>query len=336
MFTDRKANSLACSRERLPWPVGKPFKILCLDGGGIRGIYASHLLAKCEHAFGPVGTKFDLIAGTSTGGIIAIGIGLGLSAQAIDDLYLHRGQEIFPDDILRRGVLRKIRWCFMPLHDHKALERILLSTFGDRKFGASENRLVIPAFRGPDPQIAVLKTDHHPDYKEDWQSEAWKIARSTSAAPTFFKGHEEKGAFFLDGGVWANNPIICAIAEALGAYDINPHQIRILSIGTGSTGERINERAIRAGAIGWRGIIKTAMYLTSDSALSQAQFIVGFENVIRFDPSLPDDKIIDLDDWKAASSILPPLAADDFKMRMVDLVQFFDDLVAPRERFYSG
>lgn len=292
-------------------------------------------MASCEQAFGPVGAHFDLIAGTSTGGIIAIGIGLGLPAETINGLYLQKGREIFPDDILRRGFLKEIRWLFRPVHSHEALERNLIVTFGDREFGASNNRLVIPAFLGPDPQVAVFKTDHHPDYKRDWQSQAWKVARSTSAAPTFFKGHEEKGAFFLDGGVWANNPIVCAVAEAIGAYDISPDQIRILSIGTGTSSKRINERAVRAGAIGWRGIIETAMFLTSDSALSQARFIVGFDNVVRFDPKFSDGETIALDDWKRAKSTMPALAEDDFIRSKVDLSQFFQSVVAPRERFYS-
>lgn len=333
MFADRKRPSLGKARTRLPWPKGREFKILSLDGGGIRGIYSSHLLALCEDSFGPAADRFDLIAGTSTGGIIAIGLGLGLSAHTLDDLYVLDGRDVFPADIFRRGYLKKFRWLFRPIHDHKALERHLRSVLGQRMFGESQCRLVIPAFVGPNPQIAVFKTDHHPDYARDWESEAWKVARATSAAPTFFRGHQEQDAFFLDGGIWANNPIVCAVAEALGTYDIVPDQIRIMSIGTGSGAVPISERAVRAGAIGWLGIINTAMFLTSDSALSQARFIVGFDRVLRFDPE--PTRPVALDDWATAAGIFPGLAEADFSASESAIAEFFRQTVSPRERFYT-
>ena len=79
MFTDRRAGSLATRRVRQPWPKDKPFKILSLDGGGIKGLYTAELLRLCEERFGRglrIGRYFDLIAGTSTGGIIALGMKL--------------------------------------------------------------------------------------------------------------------------------------------------------------------------------------------------------------------------------------------------------------------
>ena len=75
MFTDRRASSLRTRRRRQPWPRARMFKILSLDGGGIKGVYTAELLRQCEEAFGPVGKHFDMIAGTSTGGIIALGLG---------------------------------------------------------------------------------------------------------------------------------------------------------------------------------------------------------------------------------------------------------------------
>jgi predicted acylesterase/phospholipase RssA len=77
-FTERRLNSLQTRRERLPWPADKPFRILSLDGGGIRGIYAATLLARVESELigaGAIADHVDMIAGTSTGGIIAIGLG---------------------------------------------------------------------------------------------------------------------------------------------------------------------------------------------------------------------------------------------------------------------
>ena len=120
MFTDRKSKSLHKRRERLPWPDGKPFKILLLDGGGIRGVYASTLLRLVEDEFGSCTNHFDLIAGTSTGGIIAVALGLGVSAKQIDHLYVVEGEEIFPKSNF--PPLRFFQQLFGPIHDHRVLE----------------------------------------------------------------------------------------------------------------------------------------------------------------------------------------------------------------------
>ena len=90
MFTDRRAGSLAARRVRQPWPKDKSFKILSLDGGGIKGLYTADLLRLCEERFGHglrIGRYFDMIAGTSTGGIIALGLGLGMPAGDIVSFY---------------------------------------------------------------------------------------------------------------------------------------------------------------------------------------------------------------------------------------------------------
>src|SRR3546814_18109368 len=84
MFTDRRAGSLGSRRVRQPWPDGKVFKILSLDGGGIKGIYSAQFLARCEQELTtgkPLASYFDMIAGTSTGGIIALGLALGYSTS---------------------------------------------------------------------------------------------------------------------------------------------------------------------------------------------------------------------------------------------------------------
>lgn len=159
-FTERRVNSLKTRRERLPWPADKPFRILSLDGGGIRGIYAATILARVEARITngePIGDYFDAIAGTSTGGIIAIGLGLKKSAAQIQKLYTESGSQVFPEFWSRHPKLKFIRQLFYFLHDHRVLERLLYDTFQDATLGDSSARLVIPAFLGPETQIAVLK-----------------------------------------------------------------------------------------------------------------------------------------------------------------------------------
>ena len=229
-FTERRVNSLKTRRDRLPWPADKPFRILSLDGGGIRGVYAATMLARVEAMITkgePIGDYFDAIAGTSTGGILAIGLGLKKTAAQIQKLYTESGSKVFPEFWSRHPLLKFWRQLFRVLHDHRVLEQLLYDTFQDATLGDSAARLVIPAFLGPEPQIAVLKTDHHRDFKKDYLMAAWEVARATSAAPAFFPGHGGDDYVFLDGGVWANNPIMAAVVDALSAYDVSRDQIQV-------------------------------------------------------------------------------------------------------------
>jgi patatin-like phospholipase/acyl hydrolase len=321
----------------LPWPAGKPFRILSLDGGGIRGIYTASILAKIEAEIThgePVAEYFDAIAGTSTGGIIAIGLGLRKSAATIEHLYVVEGSRVFPKFWSRHPRLKFVRQLFWSLHDHRALESLLYAAFGDARLGDSIARLVIPAFLGPKIQIAVLKTDHHPDFQKDYAMTAWEAARATSAAPAFFPGYSGDDYVFLDGGVWANNPIMAVVVDALSAYDVSREQIEVFSIGTGNPPYEISRFAVRGGFFQWRQIIHGAMFLTTDNAQAQATLLLGPEKILRLEPSGSASEI-ELDDWVGAVAQLVPLARDDFEKSKFRIAKFFKEKVAPRNRFYT-
>jgi uncharacterized protein len=310
---------------------------LSLDGGGIRGIYAATILADIEAEITggePIADYFDAIAGTSTGGIIALGFGLKKSAAVIKRLYVENGNRVFPEFWSRHPRLKFARQLFRVLHNHRALEALLYETFRDATLGDSSTRLVIPAFLGPKTQIAVLKTDHHPDFKRDYLMAAWEAARATSAAPTFLSGHAGDDYVFLDGGVWANNPIMAVVIDALSAYDITRAQIDIFSIGTGNQPYEISKFAVRGGLFQWLEIIKGAMFLTTDNAQAQATLLLGPERILRLEPE-GDDAAIELDDWTNAVAQLLPLAKADLAANRDRIAEFFREKVAPRHRFYT-
>jgi hypothetical protein len=215
------------------------FKILSLDGGGIRGVFPAAFLAKLEeHLAGPIGSYFDLIAGTSTGGIIAIALGLGLFAKDILKLYEERGPAIFDQqhgwfkNFVRYRVRGALQWVdskysSVPLHD------ALTSILGKRLIGESHTRLVIPAWHPMLERVYIYKTAHHPRLETDYKGLALDAAMATAAAPTFLKPHLTSGAIELvDGGVWANNPIGVATIEAVGMLNWPADRLKILSIGT--------------------------------------------------------------------------------------------------------
>lgn len=342
MFTERRAGSLATRRARQPWPSNKPFKILSLDGGGIRGIYTAELLRLCEDRFGRgarIERYFDMIAGTSTGGVIALGLGLGLSAADIFDFYERDGRAIFPPLPVRLPArLRTLwNWATGPKLRHEALEEALKRRFEGHLLGDAGTRLVIPAFMMPKTEIAVFKTDHHADFRNDHLTPMWKVARATSAAPTYLKGleHEPSGRIFIDGGVWANNPIMVALVDALTAYDITAEQIEVLSIGTGNAPFELSRPAVFRGLIAWREAIKAAMFLTTDNATSQAKLLVGPEHCLRIEPD-GEAALIELDDYDAAFARLPALAISHFEANAEFIEPFFADTVDDRERYYTG
>lgn len=339
-FTNRRAKSRTSPRERLPWPKGKPFCILSLDGGGIRGLYSACVLELIETEITggrSVADFFDLIAGTSTGGIIAVGLGFLKSAASLRRLYEDGGQEIFPTGVFkknRRFFHNYSKNLYRPKYDHLPLEKLLYSELSDELFGQSKSRLVIPSFMIPTSEIAVFKTDHHPDYQRDHKMAAWEVCRATSAAPTYFMPHERNGRGFVDGGLWANNPILVAVTEALSAYDIAPHQLRVLSIGTGNHPYDISLKQARGGLWHWKMLVEGAMSLSTDNASAQVGLMIGTDRILRIEPEAQIASI-ELDDWTEAVRHLPDAAVVSFSDHKEALMDFFIEPSSPRERFYT-
>ena len=164
----RSLGALLHRRVPLEWPTEREFRILSIDGGGIRGIFPAAYLAGLEERYlggCSVASCFDLITGTSTGGIIAVGLGAGLRASDLRDLYVERGREVFPP----AGALgRRAAWLsrlFRYRYSREALAQVLHEYLGDRTLGDSGSRLCIPSCEGRHSDLYVFKTPHHPDYR---------------------------------------------------------------------------------------------------------------------------------------------------------------------------
>jgi len=315
-----KRSSGALKRRRcpLPWREGQDFRILSIDGGGIRGVYPATFLAGLEERYlegSSVAHYFDLIAGTSTGGIIAIGLAAGLRAAELRDLYVERGCEIFPPG--RSGIVgaaeRRFRdglQYFKFRYDRKALMRILQDTFGERQFGETRTRLCIPSFDGRYGEPCIFKTPHHPDFRKDARERMTKVAAATAAAPAFFQPLEDGGYTFIDGGVWANNPIMIALVDTLSCFSVSPRRVRILSLGCGDDPYTVDRSKIRRGGLWqWRNIVYAAIRLQSLNSLGQAGLLIGADRVIRVDAPTNAERI-HMDDWSRAVAELPGLAEE--------------------------
>jgi predicted acylesterase/phospholipase RssA len=221
-------------------------RILSLDGGGIKGVFAAAFLETIEEATGKkVADHFDLIAGTSTGGIIALGLGLGMSAREISQFYLNDGPRIFdqPNPLDNQGVFSKFisrarghmnnsKQLAVAKYDSVELRNALDRAFQTKRLGDSKTRLLIPAYNADKEDVHVFKTRHHPRFQVDWKESAVNVALATAAAPTYFAAHPmPSGAPLIDGGVWANNPVGLAAVEARSVLDWKNDDLFIVRLG---------------------------------------------------------------------------------------------------------
>lgn len=247
------------------------FKILSIDGGGIRGIFPAMYLAEIEANLKAQGRKgwqiyqnFNLICGTSTGGILAIALSLGIPAIELVNLYYDNANKIFGN---KRWVLNQVR---KSSHKRNELEKLIKEKFLEANNGV-EPRLLdckiptcVTTYDMQEGAASVLKSKYHDAFVRDYHIPAYIAALATSAAPTFFdpiftsyKDLEQIEKPFhnkIDGGVFCNNPTLTAIIEAQEAFKIPLENLSVLSIGTGT------QKFSDAGIISKIGFIKKILH----------------------------------------------------------------------------
>ena len=226
----------------------KKFKILSIDGGGIRGVYPARFLTKLEASLGaPIAEHFDLICGTSTGGILALALALKIPAVEIQNLYVDNRKLIFPP------LYSRLRFGFRRAkYNNKKLEKLIREKFKkanndvEPRIADLSTRVCITGYDLINAKPKVFKTPHKDDYVTDLHIPAYQVAMATAAAPTYFNPYsnhyevndgKEKEEFLMrvDGGVFANNPALIGLTEAHCALQIPYKDIELYSIGTGQT-----------------------------------------------------------------------------------------------------
>lgn len=263
-------------------------RILSVDGGGIKGVFPISFLAELESALSleSVANHFDLIAGTSVGGIIALGLGLGLNARRLTDFLVNKGPAIFPQHAIPQSTLRLILGG--ERYDPEPLNEALQEVLGHKALADSQVRLLIPAFSATQADIHIYKTAHHARLGMDYRVEAVEVAMATAAAPTYFPAYDSKHCISLvDGGVWANDPVALAVVEGISVLGWNGDEIDVLSIGC--TEETVDFKQKGHSGYFWlRQAINAAMKGQSRSAQGMARHLTGrdrgLENVIRINP----------------------------------------------------
>src|SRR4051812_31568450 len=173
-------------------PARTRYSVLAIDGGGIRGIIPARVLQEIEERLGrPVSELFDLVAGTSTGGILALGLakpapggGADYSAADLLGLYVDHGEEIFPPSLWPKirslGGMVDVRYPAGPI------EALMKDRFGDTMLSEALTDVVIPSYDLSAPGPFFFKRSYARE-KDSWNVEMWKAARATSAAPTYLE-----------------------------------------------------------------------------------------------------------------------------------------------------
>lgn len=262
------------------------FQILSLDGGGFKGLFSAAVLAFLEedHSIEII-NHFDLIVGTSTGGIIALALGIGMRPREIVRFYVEEGPKIFPN-----CCLSSIIHCVQNKFSANNIKNSLVACFKDKRLGDSKKRLVIPSYNIGEDDIYLFKTPHHDRLKRDWKVPMWKVAMATSAAPTYFPSFRELDHLrLIDGGIWANNPTLIGVVEATSMLSVPFDAICVLSLGTTKEVKGRSGKLDTGGIWQWKkDAVDVIMRGQSIGTNTQAQHLLGKDKILRLDPQVPD------------------------------------------------
>jgi hypothetical protein len=298
------------------------FKILSLDGGGIRGVVTARILQEVErqiqkHQGKSLHEYFDLIAGTSTGSILTAGIAAQKQSVELIQLYREQGRQIFP--IHRKERYKKMPRFIQPLleafsppkYAHQGLIDALTGVLGYKRIQDIEKPIILILAYDTLYRNTTFFTNCHPDVGARWYDECylWQICTASAAAPTFFPPYKlepvnkEKFGHWvfphIDGGVSANNPALAALSLVMGLSQSSIAQtikqqynldgvtlddIAILSIGTGQTGEPyLYEQVKDWRSIHWaQHLIDIFMEPTSEISSTICRQIMGGYNSQRY------------------------------------------------------
>lgn len=233
------------------------FRILSLSGGGYLGLYTAVVLAELERRAGePLGRRFDLIAGTSVGGLLAMALAFEVPMAQIVKLFVEHGEDVFSSRRLPGGTVTRLidltRSVLGPKYTGETLRRELTRHFGNRTLGDALHAVVVPAVDVTRSATKVFKTPHAEASRGDEGLSAVDVTLATCAAPGFFPCVPVGDRLYADGGLFAVAPDQVALHEAELFMGAKPSRVRMLSVGTATQGYQPAESVeADAGAVGW-------------------------------------------------------------------------------------
>jgi patatin-like phospholipase/acyl hydrolase len=311
------------------------FRVLCLSGGGLRGIFQSELLAGLHRNYGPFWNGFDLIIGTSTGSLIAAGLHQGVDPDRISEHYRRLGPLIFPQslswnlDHTKNALIAAVNlrtsgavFRHTSIRLRKLLERVLgaETKFRDKKSNAD---LAVTATDLANGKVRVFSPI---TWSHDQDMRIVDTLIASTAAPGLLPcceiedfvsdgagGVSKQKRCYVDGGIWAFSPILPAVVLAHSNLGIPFNEMRILSIGAGCkySGFDVSDyQSIRlqSSALCLK-LFNMAISAAADASDSGARQLVGDENFLHIEPAMEPGREIGLFDYVRSNEILPRMAA---------------------------
>ena len=286
------------------------FHVLALDGGGARGIYSAQILACIEQLKGaPVKEHFDLIAGTSTGSIIAGAAAVGIPMARVVELFADESPRIFRKRWLGSFHIRS-------KYSRRSLEQVVRTCVSGLTLGEITTPLMILGSDISTGGVHVFKSRYMKDLGEPYVRDADVVLSdailASCAAPTYFDPVPVGDFLLADGGLWANNPSIMALTESVSKFRRSVEQVRILSIGTGHAVNLYSQKRLWGLITGWgrEKLVSYVLRLQSDASANMAKLLLA-DRYLRIDPEI---EAWDLDDIEHLDN-LKALATKDFALR---------------------
>src|SRR5690606_34223909 len=302
-------------------------KILCIDGGGIRGVYAVAILQEIEKEFNqPISDMFDMVAGTSTGAIVAASTVMKLDMRDVQDSYIKYGKKIFTKQStfgLRKSV-----------YSDRYLRHYIQEAFGEILLSDIGKPLLIPSVDITHGNPFVHRSNYGNDEQSDQSIKLWDAVLSSCSAPVFFPPNNINNRYLaIDGGLWANNPSLVCITEAQHHFKKELADIQIMSIGTGL--QKIDfsiETKNEWGVNTWLPfhlpsmrmtpkLLDLALHLSSESVTYHCQHLLG-DNYFRINEDLGQEIPFDAPEYV---DLLSKLGEQSFQKQKEEIITFLND-----------
>ena len=311
--------------------MSKKFRILSLDGGGVRGLYSAQMLKNIKEKCGvDFYNDFDLIIGTSTGSILAGAIVKNIDLDKVISLYENEDKNIF-----------KKRWfarlgLFTSKYNPEPLKEQLKSIFKNTVLGDIKKPLLICATDIGNSAQFVFKTTFNNQKDGDGNKKylvrdndiaLYDAIMASSSAPIFFPPHKVGNFLLADGGLWANSPVLVALAEAKKIFNAEPKDVIIVSIGTGVEENDYQIDTKKWGFLtGWKRQKFISMMLNLQTKVNSnlLKFLMPKENILRL--TFTSDKTLPLDDTTQNKNLLSR-ADKDFSDRHAEIQKFINTYI---------
>lgn len=297
------------------------FSILALDGGGARGIYGAQVLSRIERALQTkVKDCFDLIAGTSTGSILAAAAAADIPMVRVVELFENESPRIFGRKSYLPGV-SKLRPLFLSKYSRRPLEDVVESYVPRLTLGEIHTPLMITSADLATGGVHVFKSAYLAQLGEPYERDGGVLLKdsilASCAAPTFFNPKEVGSHLLVDGGLWANNPSIMAVTEALSKFGKDIKDVRVLSIGSGQSPNMYSQKRVWGLLTGWGRdkLVSYTLGLQSQASTNMAGMLLG-QRFLRLDPTIDTWQ---LDDTRHLSN-LKALADRTFSQRSREIL----------------